>query len=471
MRFAPPVKYHFAAVLVPSTNIRGRSKSLTTSGSLPPYLNGPNTTPIPRLNNATSSSWSLHPLFTRSHYHCVEMCLTPRLPVELLNDIFTRVNDTSTILSVLQSSRAFRVIAEQILYKEVVLELVPDEDSTFYQFSQHICDRRARFVKHLTIDVVHHKYYDPPKMDHYDDIASLVLQLAPRLSSFRLVDPLFTKMPRLLDIDAPVLPLNLKKLCLSTSPLDIEEFAAFLSQRADCLEHLEISPWNDYSPTPLHFNLSKSALPSLRILSARSLDLIFNNIEGARSLTHLKLAPSLGDDTDALLARFFHHAKHLVNVQTFSCSFFHAGVFKLAGMMPKLERLDINLLLNLDIDCLAEEDAGVYQEIAEDAKLTTLKMLRVTSGAKAHSDDFVRWVFKRFPSLRSLEVPCISADHDGDVDMDVLYRFGSATGMPSIVRWECRQQDEWFQHWDAGVNVLVETVSEEEYLGRSRPYY
>ncbi|KAG9227144.1 hypothetical protein CCMSSC00406_0004317 [Pleurotus cornucopiae] len=400
------------------------------------------------------------------------MCLTPRLPVELLNDIFTRVNDTSTILSVLQSSRAFRVIAEQILYKEVALELVPDEDSTFYQFAQHICDRRARFVKHLTIDVVHHKYYDPPKMDHYDDIASLVLQLAPRLSSFRLVDPLFTKMPRLLDIAAPVLPLNLKKLCLSTSPLDIEEFAAFLSQRADSLEHLEISPWNDYSTTPLHFNLSKSALPSLRILSARSLDLIFHNIEGARNLTHLKLAPSLGDDTDVLLARFFHYAKHLANVQTFSCSFFHAGVFKLAGMMPKLERLDINLLLNLDIDCLTdtEEDPGVYQEIAKDAKLTTLKMLRVTSGAKAHSDDFVRWVFKRFPSLCSLEVPCIAADHDGDVGACALYRFGSATDMPSIVRWGCRQHDEWFQHWDAGVDILVATVSKEEYLGRSRPY-
>ncbi|KAF9495935.1 hypothetical protein BDN71DRAFT_1430611 [Pleurotus eryngii] len=399
------------------------------------------------------------------------MCLTPRLPVELLNDIFKRVNDTSTILSVLQSSRAFRVIAEHILYKEVVLELVPDEDSTFYQFSQHICDRRARFVKHLTIDVVHHKYHDPPKMDHYDEIASLILKLNPRLSSFRLVDPLYTKMPRLLEIDAPVLPLKLKKLCLSTSPLDIEEFAAFLSHCAASLEYLEISPWNDYSPTPLHFNLSKGALPSLRILSARSLDLIFHNIEGARKLTHLKLAPSLGDDTDVLLARFFHYAKHLANVKTFSCSFFHAGVFKLAGMMPKLERLDINLLLNLDIDCLMEEEPGVYREIAEDGKLTTLRMLRVTSGAKAHSDTFVPWVFTRFPNLCSLEVPCVSADHDGDVGVDASYRFGSATDIPSVVRWICRQRDGWFQHWDTSVDVLVETVSEEEYVGRSRPYF
>ncbi|KAL4258123.1 F-box domain-containing protein [Pleurotus pulmonarius] len=395
---------------------------------------------------------------------------TPRLPVELLNDIFTRANDTSTMLAVMQSSRAFRDIAERILYHDVVLQLVPHEISTFYQFCEHICRRRAYFVRRLTIDVVHHRCYDPPRLDHYNDIASL-LKLTPKLASFRLVDPLFTKMPRLLDIEAPVLPLNLKKLCLSTSPLDIEEFAAFLSQRAGALEHLEISPWNDYNPTPLHFNLLKDALPSLRVLSARSLDLIFHNIEGARNLTHLKLAPSLGDDTDVLLARFFHYAKHLANVTTFSCSFFHAGVFRLAGMMPRLERLDINLLLNLDIDCLMDENPGMHQEVAEDARLGALRMLRVTSGAKAHSDRFVPWVFKRFPSLESLEVPCISEEHGGDVGQNVLYRFGNATGVPSIIRWKCRQNDEWFQHWDGGVDVLVESVCEEDYRERSRPHY
>ncbi|KAF4562658.1 F-box domain-containing protein [Pleurotus pulmonarius] len=284
---------------------------------------------------------------------------TPRLPVELLNDIFTRANDTSTMLSVMQSCRAFRDVAERILYHDVVLQLVPHEISTFYQFCEHICRRRTGFVWHITIDVVHHRYYDPPRLDHYNDIVSLV-KLTPKLASFRLVDPLFTKMPRLLDIEAPVLTLNLKKLCLLTSPLDIKELAAFLSQRADALEHLEISPWNDYSATPLYFDLSKGALPSLRILSSRCLD--FHNIEGARNLTHLKLAPSLGDDTDVLLARFFHYAKHLANARTFSCSFFHTGVFRLAGMTPRLERLDINLIPNLDIGCLTDENPGMHRK-------------------------------------------------------------------------------------------------------------
>lgn len=177
-------------------------------------------------------------------------------------------------------------------------------------------------------------------------------------------------------------------------------------------------PTNSTPPSPRcpqarlarHFNLSKDALPSLRILHARSLDLFFHNIEGPRNLAHLK---QLGDDTNILLAHFFHYAKHLANVKTFSCSFFHAGVFRLAGMMPRLERLDINLLLNLDIDCLTDDNPGMCHEIAEDAKLATLKMLRVTSGAKAHSDGFVPWVFKRFPSLESLEVPCISEEHRG----------------------------------------------------------
>ncbi|KAF4591286.1 hypothetical protein EYR40_009889 [Pleurotus pulmonarius] len=363
------------------------------------------------------------------HCHFAEMYPTPRLPVELLNDIFTRANDTSTMLSVMQSCRAFCDVAERILYHDVVLQLVGHEISTFYQFCEHICRRRTGFMRHLTIDVVHHRYYDPPRLDHYNDIASLV-KLTPKLASFRLVDPLFTKMPRLLDIEAPVLPLNLKKLCLSTSPLDVKEFAAFLSQCASALEHLEISPWNDYSATPLHLDLSKSALPSLCILSARSLDLVFHNIEGARNLTHLKLAPSLGDDTDVLFAWFSHYGEHLANVTTFSCSIFHAGS---SGMMPKLERLDI--------DCLTDENPGMHQEITEDAKLGALKMLQVTSGVKAaHSDDFVPWVFKCFPNLHSLEVPSISVEHGGDVGEDVLYRFGNTTGMPSIVRWKCRQK-------------------------------
>ncbi len=110
----------------------------------------------------------------------------------------------------------------------------------------------------------------------------------------------------------------------------------------------------------------------------------------------------------------------------------------------------------------------------EGGELKNLKVLRVTSTSQVYSDAFVPWAFAHFPTLQALELPYLShLDHHNanyhyggrrHVDLrdftrsgNTFHRFGNATDMPGLVKWHCREKDEWVSDW-RGVEVFAKAV-------------
>ncbi|KAF4586437.1 hypothetical protein AB1N83_010604 [Pleurotus pulmonarius] len=404
------------------------------------------------------------------------------VPVELLSMIFKFVSNTSTLLSLLLSSRTLHSIAEPILYDDVVLRLLqPILDSSFHRFLKQIDRHRAALVRHLTIDIempTGTEAHADWVMSYPADIESLLLKLTPKLRSFTLTDTIQKNtqiMHRLCASSKSPLPSTLSKLqvCRCTSATDIQ-FALFLSHHGNFIEHLDMLPRGPSVLPPGHpaLRLSKQALPSLRILGAYTLSEVFCHLDGVRNLTHLKLGSQAGMDPGAAVD-MCTYARHLVNVKTFACTLEYPVVSPLVAMLTGLERLDVHITGRRDIDFLmVDRDAnkGAFQNV---------KMLRVSSYTNLHSDDFVPWAFIRFPGLQSLEVPCAphaaprASDRRRSVFRnpilepgDLFYRFRNAVDTPSLVRWECRAGDEWFCDWEKDVTVVVKSVGRGEYNDR-----
>lgn len=222
-----------------------------------------------------------------------------------------------------------------------------------------------------------------------------------------------------------------------------------------------------------------------------SLDIIFRNFSGFRNLTHLKLGSNQGLDHN-VASDLQKYANQLVSVTTFACSLQHPEISQLARMLPNLERLDVRILPPKNIDMLMGDALGLYVwptdapgRRSEGGRLKNLKVLRVTSTLKVYSDTFVPWAFAQFPTLQSLELPHLShlehhihCHYDGRRHVQSLYdsydfipvcnlfyRFGNATAMPSLVKWHCREMDEWASDW-RDVEVIMESIERSRYQGR-----
>ncbi|KAF4592735.1 hypothetical protein EYR38_008435 [Pleurotus pulmonarius] len=330
-------------------------------------------------------------------------------------------------------------------------------------------DRRAAFVKHLSISIVDAREFRGSEATCTADIECLLRKLAPNLRSFALADMRPNSVLQLFDPCHPLLPPTLTKLqTMTRSYLDETQFALFLSY------HI-----------PPAYALSPQALPSLHILAAYSLDTIFRNLSGHRNLTHLRLGSSQGLDPN-VASDLQKYASQLTGVATFACSLQHPEVSQLAAMLPNLERLDVRIVAPQNIDYLMGDGSGVHVWpgcCSEGGKLKNLKVLRVTSTSKVYSDAFVPWAFAHFPTLHLLELPYLShldrhiaSYHYGGrrrVDFrdsilsagNLFYRFGNAPGMPGLVKWHCREIDEWVSDW-RDVEVLAKAVEGGRYKER-----
>lgn len=437
------------------------------------------------------------------------MCLTPHA----LERPAGTLNNNSTISPITSTPRAFHDTVEPLAY--VVLHLVSlDRSSSFYKFLDKLTThsgREAQSVRHLTIDVDHPNLFNSG--DYFKDIEGLLCML-PGLHSFTITDTGLCKAShRLLDLILSPLPPTLRKLQVAACAYNAQRFSSFLSLKGKLIEHLEVHPRSDFLRTsPLPFlPLSSGALPALRILGANTLDSVFHNLGGVRNLTHIKLSPDGGMGLNTIFD-FQEYARSLVNVTTLACSASDLGIFHAAGMLPSLERLDVCVVG--DIDDLWYEPLVIHTSpgytaefggLTECARMRRLKMLRLTSQGKVHSHAFVQWAFKRFPGLRSLELPYLSKEASNAIAesrLDVqsflsptdprflfaahpcmpahtafpgsyklgevkepgsFYRFANGNDMPSLIRWKCRKDEEWFHDWTRDVEVVVDSVSSEEY--------
>ncbi|KAF4572399.1 hypothetical protein EYR36_006902 [Pleurotus pulmonarius] len=388
----------------------------------------------------------------------------------------------------------------------VFLFLVPgDRKCPFYDYLHKLTvdsGREGRYVRHLTIDVM-----DPLPLlakDYIRDIEAL-LRMLPGLQSFSIADPNMTNAyQRLLDPFFSPLPPRLRKLRVSLSTYDVQRLSAFLCMRGISIAHLEVHPSSQIRFLPL----TGGALPALRILSARTVDSILHNLSEARSLTHIQLSPDGGVGLHTIYD-FQAHAASLANVTTLSCSASALGIFHAAGMLPSLERLDAYVVGDIDdlwyeplVIHTSPGHVGEFDAWTDGARMRGLKMLRLTSRGKTHSHAFVQWAFKRFPGLRSLELPYLSKEASSAVaastsdgalassfaepgilfgappspsahleisyklevrERELFYRFANAKDMPSLIRWKCRPGEEWFHDWTRDVEVVVKSVPSEEY--------
>lgn len=300
------------------------------------------------------------------------------------------------------------------------------------------------------------------------------------------------------------MPPRLRKLQVTLCAYDTQRLSAFLCIRGISIEHLEVHP----SFLVRFLPLTSGALPSLRILSAHTVDSVLHNLSEARSLTHIQLSPDGGVGLHTIYD-FQAHAASLANVTTLSCSASALGIFHATGMLPSLERLDAYVAGDIDdlwyeplVIHTSPGHVGEFDAWTDGARMRGLKMLRLTSKGKTHSHAFVQWVFKRFPGLRSLELPNLSKEASSAIaasasdralasstaepgilfgappspsahlaisyklevrERELFYRFANARDMPSLIRWKCRPGEEWFHHWTRDVEDVVKSVSSEEY--------
>ncbi|KAF4593632.1 hypothetical protein EYR40_008420 [Pleurotus pulmonarius] len=279
---------------------------------------------------------------------------------ELLHQIFSYIIANSTLRSSLLTSRAFHSIAEPILYANLAFHVAaPECTSPLCRFLDQLDDRRAAFVKHLSITIVDAREFRGSEATCTADIECLLRKLAPNLRSFALADMRPNSVLQLFDPCHPLLPPTLTKLqTMTRSYPDETQFALFLSCNGKSIVHLETLLYGRSDHIPPAYALSPQALPSLHILAAYSIDTIFRNLSGHRDLTHLRLGSSQGLDPN-VASDLQKYASQLTSVATFACSLQHPEISQLAAMLPNLERLDVRIVAPQNIDYLMGDGSGV----------------------------------------------------------------------------------------------------------------
>ncbi|KAG9225251.1 hypothetical protein CCMSSC00406_0007082 [Pleurotus cornucopiae] len=385
---------------------------------------------------------SLEPLLSISPRPIRHAPAQKRLPVELIYEVLSYITDPDDLRSVARASKQLHSIVLPRLWTPVSLspvvrgQVLSDLEG---QLDEWCTARKTRGEQTETLDVsLKNPGWSEDVRDAYIPVQRILRQL-PNLTSLalNLVGP-FDTTPRW---PLGLIDTSTQSPCLKTvvfSPPTIKtrrgaithpesQFEAWLFAQ-ESIEHLEYRTRH-----PVAQRFPPNAVPNLRRLQI-SLDNIrmVAGMQGPRGITHLKVTMWCGDTDVPRLPPALSNVTVLAR---------DARDLRLAGLLPKLERLDVEYEWCSLASLLADLRRNGTSRKGNFPRLRRLRACGLCVARGEEEGGMVGRVFKELEGLESLEVMR---------DDLTCVRYGR-DGATRVVRWTCEESEVWYHDWEEDV--------------------